>query len=161
MHLKEWWWRPHSKGKKDDDNKIEEGGGKDTPKSNLWLDRIEQLLKHSSMFNNYLTNYSRFTLISKEKLPIKLNMWDIKFYETENFHHYMRNLIGAMTLKGIDRDVFHLIFPWNFDKDILRWYDTLDRWRFTNWDDLCKKFKHQYPYNVDLPVTLEDLELIK
>jgi len=56
-------------------------------------------------------------------------MLDIKFHGTENPHQHVRNSISAMTLKGIDKDIFHIIFPSAFDKDVMRWYITMTRER--------------------------------
>jgi len=78
------------------------------------------------MFNNYFNEYKGFTSISKGKLPPEFTMADIKFHGTENPHHYMGNFVMAITLKGIDKFIFHLIFPWTFDKDVMRWYNTID-----------------------------------
>jgi len=41
-------------------------------------------------------------------------MSGIKFYGIENPHHHVRNFLSAITLKGIDKDIFHIIFPWMF-----------------------------------------------
>jgi len=54
------------------------------------VDHIEQLLKESSMFNNYFNNYVGFTYISIGKLPLKFSMPDIKFHETQNPNHHVR-----------------------------------------------------------------------
>ena len=44
-----------------------------------------------------------------------------------------------MILKGIDKDILYIIFPWTFDKDVMRWYNTVDPQKVTNRDDLCKE----------------------
>jgi len=31
-----------------------------------------------------------------------------------------------MIQKGIDEDIFDLIFSWAFDKDVMRWYNAVD-----------------------------------
>jgi len=85
------------------------------------VDHTEQLLKESSMFNNFYNDYVGFTTILKGKLPHKFTMPDIKFHGTENPNHHVRDFVSVMTLKGIDKDIFHLIFPWTFDKDAMRW----------------------------------------
>jgi len=95
-------------------------GGKDTPEIDLRLDHIEKLLKEFSIFNNYLTYYVGFTPIPKEKLPSKFTIPDLRFQGFENLLHYVKNFISAMTSKGIDRDIFHLIFSWTFDKDVMK-----------------------------------------
>jgi len=41
----------------------EEEKEKDTPKTNPRLDRIEQLLKQSSLFNGFFNDYEEFTSI--------------------------------------------------------------------------------------------------
>ena len=73
----------------------------------------------------------------------------------------MKNFISAMTLKGVDKDIFHLVFPWTFNKEVIRWYNTIDPLQVTNWDDLCNELLSQYSYNTDLPIMLRDLELLK
>jgi len=63
------------------------------------------------MFNNYFHDYAGFTSIPKGMLLPKFTMSNIKFHGTENPHHHVKNFISNMTLKGIDNDIFHLIFP--------------------------------------------------
>ena len=63
------------------------------------------------MFNNYFNDYTELTSIPKGKLPLKFTMPDIKFYGTENLHYHMMNFLTTMPLKGIDRDMFHIMFP--------------------------------------------------
>ena len=43
-----------------------------------------------------------------------------KFHTTENLHHHLRNFISSMTLKGFNRDIFHLVFLGTFNKDAMR-----------------------------------------
>jgi len=78
------------------------------------------------MFNNYLSDYEGFTSFPEWKLPPKFIMSNIKFHGTDNPNHHVRNFVSAMTLKGIDKDIFHIIFPWTFDKDVIRCYSTID-----------------------------------
>jgi len=78
------------------------------------------------MFNNYFSDYAGFTLVSKGKLSPKFTMPNIKFHETGNPNRHVWNFISAMTLNGIDRDIFHNIVSWTFDKDFMRWYNSMD-----------------------------------
>ena len=84
---------PQEKGKKpcnkggEDDKKIEENVEKSTPQTDPQVGQIDQLLKESFMFNNYLEDYVEFTSIPKEKLSTKLTMPDIKFHGNENPHY--------------------------------------------------------------------------
>jgi len=66
-----------------------------------------------------------------------------------------------MSLKRIDKDIFHLIFSLTFHKDVMRWYNTVNPWKVNNWDDMCKEFLCLYSYNADLSITSKDIELIK
>jgi len=68
----------------------------------------------------------------KENYPQKLTVSNIKFHGTKNPHHHVRNFRSAMTLKGINKDIFHIIFPWMFDKDVMRWYNTMDAQKVPN-----------------------------
>ena len=56
------------------------------------------MLKESYVFNN-----------SKRETTPKFTMPDM-FEGTENPLHCVKNFVSAMTLKGIDRDILHLIF---------------------------------------------------
>ena len=135
--------------------------GKCTPSTDPRIDCIEQLLKKSSIFDNYFTDYARLTFIPKGKLLLKFTKSDIKFHMTHNPHHHFRNFISTMILKGIGNDIFHVIFPPIFDKDVIRWYNVVDPRKIMNWDDFVKEFLHQYSSDIDLQVTLRDFELIK
>ena len=90
------------------------------------MDRTKQLLKESSLFNNYFNSYTGFSLFPKGKLSLKFTMPYVKFHETKNPFHHARNFLNAMTLKGTETDIFYIIFPYTFDKDAVRWYNTID-----------------------------------
>ena len=45
-----------------------------------------------------------------------------------------------MTVKGINQDIFHIICPWTFEEDMMRWYNIVDPQKVTNWNDLHKEF---------------------
>ena len=92
------------------------------------------------MFNGCFNNYAGFTSISKGKLLPKLMMPNIKFHGTENSYHHVSDFISAMALKGIDKNIFHLIFLWTFYKGIMRWYNTIDPWKVANYEDLYREF---------------------
>jgi len=85
-------------------------------------------------------------------------MLNIKFHRTENPLHHVSNFTSVMTLKGIGKDIFHIIFP-PFDKDVMRRYNAVDPQKLINWDDLNKDFLHRYSYNADLPITLKNLKM--
>jgi len=113
------------------------------------------------MFNNYFNDYVGLILIPIGKLPPKFTVLDIKFHGTKNPYHYLRNFVSAMALKGIDKDISYIIFPWTFNKDVMRWYNAVDLRKVMNWDNHHREFLHQQSYNAGLPITLKDLELIK
>ena len=35
------------------------------------------------------------------------------------------NFLQAITLKGIDKDIFHIICPWTFINDVMRSYNAM------------------------------------
>jgi len=84
----------------------------------------------------------RGSLQSQRKITPKFIKPNIKFHGTENPHHRTRSFLSAIILKGIDKDIFHIIFPSKFDKDAMKWYNIVDPQKVTNWDDLCKEFLH-------------------
>jgi len=53
----------------------------------------------------------RFTSIPNGKLHLKFTVPDIKVYGIENPCHPVGNLVSAMIPKGINKVIFHLIFP--------------------------------------------------
>ena len=86
---------------------------------------------------------------------------NIKFHGTENPNYHVRKFISAITLDGIDKNIFHIIFLWIFDKEVMKWYNIIYPRKVMNWNDLGKKFLRQYSYNADLLITPRDFELIK
>jgi len=64
-------------------------------------------------------DYTRFTQIPKGKLAFKFITLDIKLHRTENPQHDIRSLIGFITLKGVEKDILHIIFPYAFDKQLI------------------------------------------
>jgi len=123
----------HKEGKGGMQNRKEELE-KSNPKVILRIELIEQLLKESSIFNNYFNDHVKFTSVPKGKLPPKFNVSNIKFHGTENLHHHMKNFVSVRTLKGTDKDILYFRFPWTFDKDVIIWYTTLNPRKAVNYD---------------------------
>ena len=71
------------------------------------------------MFNNYSKDCEGFTSIPKGKLHPKFMILDIKSHGTKNPHHHVRDFLNATTLKGIDKNIFHVIFCWTLNKDVM------------------------------------------
>ena len=63
----------------------------------------------------------------KASHPSNFMVQDTKFHGIENPHHHVKNFISVTTLKEIDKDIFHITFPWTFEKDVMRWHNTIDR----------------------------------
>jgi len=103
-----------------------------TPQADPHIDHIEKRLKESSMFNIYFNDCVGFTSIPKWKLPLKFTMLDIKFNRTKILITCMRNFVSAMTLKRIDKDIFHFILPFTFENDVMRLYNTMGPRKVTN-----------------------------
>jgi len=78
------------------------------------------------MFNNYSSDYAGFISIPKGMLPPKFTMSDINFHRIKNPHHVMRTFVSDMTLKRIDKDMIHIVFPWTFDKDVMGLFNVAD-----------------------------------
>jgi len=101
---------------------------------------VEMEYQHLKLnFTNYFNDYPWFTSIPKGKF-LKIHLPNIKFHGIENPNHYVSNFVSAMTLKGIDKDIFHIIFLWKFNEDVMRWYNVVDSGKVKNWDDLCEEF---------------------
>ena len=78
------------------------------------------------MFSNYINDYAGFTTTTRGKLLLKFTIPDIKFHGSKYPHHHVRNFLSAMILKGIDNDIFHIVIPWMFIMDLIRWYNIVD-----------------------------------
>jgi len=52
-----------------------------------------------------------FTSLTKEKLPLKFTTPDLNIQGTKNPCHHVMDFISVMTLKGLDKDIVHIIFP--------------------------------------------------
>ena len=79
------------------------------------------------MLNHDFNNHKGVNSITKGKLPLKFTMPYIKFNGTENPYHHMKNFLSTLSLKGINKDIFHVTFLWTFDKDVTSWYNLVDR----------------------------------
>jgi len=78
------------------------------------------------MSNNYFIDHTGFTSILKGKLPLKFTLSDIKLHEIEKSTHHMKNIVGTTTLKEINTNIFYIMFPRTFDREVMRWYNTID-----------------------------------
>lgn len=114
------------------------------------------------MFKDSYSQYDNYTAAPKGRVPAKFVLSDyLKFTEIENPHHHVKSFLNVMAIKGIEKDAFHMLFPWTFSPEVTRWYHALDSQKTSSWDELCREFITQYSCNTEAPFTIRDLEMIK
>ena len=42
-----------------------------------------------------------------------------------------------------------------------RWFLKLDDFRVRSWEDICREFHNHYKYNLEVDITMRDLETMK
>lgn len=137
---------------------------KDIPKtkSDKRVEKLEEVLRNSTLFNEHFLNEETWTVDLKGKVPEKVDPSDLpKFSGTKNPCNYMRNFLSFMALKGIDAQIYPNLFPLTLIKYASTWYGTLPSVKAKNWNTLKKEFHTQYNYNLKLEMTQWKLEVTK
>lgn len=126
------------------------------------MEKYLKMFEASPMFKDSFSQYDNYVTQPKSTVPIKFSVPEsVRFTRVEYPHHHVKSFLHYMAAKGIERDVFHLVFPWTFNQDVTMWYHALDAQKTNSWDELCREFINQYSCNTEAPFTLLDLEMIK
>lgn len=153
----------NTEAENDEDNRSVRSHAQDPPDN--FRQEMEQFMKRvksSPAFKDSYPHYDDYIPASKGKVPVKFSLPEyLKFTGLEDPHHHVKGFLNIMAAKGLDKEAFHLVFPWSFSPEVTQWYHSLDPQKTNSWEELCREFLNQYSCNTEAPFTIRDLELYK
>ena len=105
-------------------------------------------------------DYADLTLDEEDDpLPPKFKFPNMKKYSgTDDLHLYMKQYVTYMKATGLSKMQTTKQFPMSLEGAPIRWYYTLDSHAQADWNEICAAFIKQYGLNVQLEVSLRDLQ---
>ena len=109
------------------------------------------------------SDYTDLTLDEEDDpLPPKFKLPKIKKYSGINdLHLHLKQYVTYMKATGLSKMQITKQFPISLEGTLIRWYYALDPHVQADWNELCTKFIKQYSLNVQLDVSLRDLQNTK
>ena len=109
-----------------------------------------------------LMDYDSLSLFPNARLPPKFKMPTLdKFDGTGCLKSHVKMYMRAMQPLGTTEEVLAQMFQNTLTRAALRWFLNLDDARARNWEDICREFHKQYKYNIEVDITMRDLETTK
>ena len=96
------------------------------------------------------------------QLPPKFKMPKMDFFDgTRNPKNHLKQYVLSMKPLGLTKEKIILCFPQTLSGVAVQWYLSLENAKMNDWNKMTKAFVQQYSYNVQLDVSLRDLETTK
>ena len=101
-------------------------------------------------------------LKGKANLPDKFSANDIpKFKSTDNPKYHLKNFRATMAIKGVELELYPVVFPMSLEPDCQKWYYSLKEHQTCTWEAVARAFMEQYQPNIQLQTTLRELEVLR
>lgn len=120
--------------------------------------QMQMMMKENGM--NAPMDYTDLNLDEEDDpLPPKYRFLNMKKYSgTDDPHLHLKQYATYMKATGLSRVQIIKQFPMSLEGAPIRWYYALDPHVQSDWNELCIAFVKQYGLNVQLEVSLRDLQ---
>ena len=123
------------------------------------LEKIESVLHKTSKIDGYLFNLKNMCPYPDIRLPKNFKFPDMdKFDGTGNPVMHLRMFVGTLQPVDLESRMFYNLFHRTLTGAAAQWFLSLEDSKTRNWEDIMDAFVAQYNYNIQLDVTLRDLE---
>ena len=123
------------------------------------LNKLENVLRKSKGFDDYLLDIEGLFQAPKVPLPEKFKMPDMnKFDGTGNPKSHLRLYASVLQPFGLKTEHFAMLFARTLIRAAQDWYLSVEPSVIRDWDGLARAFVAQYIYNESLDITIRDLE---
>ena len=96
-----------------------------------------------------------------DRLPGKFVMNDLsKFTGNEDPLVHVKAFKGQMTLKGVGKDFWPLVFPHSLGPVVQSWFYALDPKKVQTWEDITIAFAEQFKDNTEARASMRTLEVL-
>ena len=124
--------------------------------------KIESLVSKVTNQENYFDTSMEDNLKGNANLPAKFPANDIpKFKSTDNPKYHLKNFRATMAIKGVELDLYPVVFPMSLEPVCQKWYYSLKEHQTNTWEAVARAFMEQYQPNIQLQTTLRELEVLR
>ena len=143
-----------------DANKKEQS--KETNEMLQETEKMKGMLKRFQGMEDYMLDIKGLCPFSDVQLPPKFKMPKMDSFDgTGNPKNHLKQYVLAMKLLGLTKEQIILCFPQTLSGVALQWYLSWEKAKMNDWNKMAETFAQQYSYNVQLDVSLRDLEITK
>ena len=130
-------------------------------KINERINKMEEMIKKARKMED-LMDYQSLSLFPSVRLPPKFKMPSLdKFDRTGCPKSHLKMYMRVMQPLGATEEILAQMFQNTLTRATFRWFFNLDDAKARSWEDICRKFHNQYKYNIEVDVTMRDLETTK
>ena len=135
---------------------------KETKEMSQEIEKMKGMHKRSQDMKDYMLDIKGLCLFPDVQLPPKFKMPKMDSFDgTGNPRNCLKQYILAIKPLGLTNEQIILCFPWTLSGVALQWYLSLENAKLNDWNKMAEAFVQQYSYNVQLDVSLRDLETTK
>ena len=125
-------------------------------------EKMKGMLKRFQGMEDYMLDIKGLCPFSDVQLPPKFKMPKMDSFDgTGNLKNHLKQYVLAMKLLGLTKEQIILCFPQTLSGVALQWYLSWEKAKMNDWNKMAETFAQQYSYNVQLDVSLRDLEITK
>lgn len=123
------------------------------------LTKLEESLKRQEKVAATGVDMEKLCFFPNAELPDRFKPidWE-KFDGTGDPKAHLQTYVGTLSMYGIEKDAMAQMFRQTLKGSALRWFFTLDDSRKKSWDDIGAAFVAHYNYNIQLEMTVRELE---
>ena len=130
-------------------------------KINERINKMEEMIKRDRKMED-LMDYQSLSLFPNVRLPPKFKMPTLdRFDGIGCLKSHLKMYMRTMQPLGATKKLLAQIFQNTLTRATLRWFLNLDDARARSWEDIYHEFQNQYKYNIEMDVTMRDLETAK
>ena len=123
--------------------------------------QMQSMMKEKGLATSM--DYSDLSLDGEgDPLHLKLKFPNMKKYSgTDDPHLHLKQYTTYMKSTGLTKAQIVQQFPMSLEGTPIHWYYTLEAHVQSNWEELCAAFIKQYGLNIQLEVSLRELQNTK
>ena len=135
---------------------------KETKEMSQEIKKMKGVLKRSQGMEDYMLDIEELCPFLDVQLPPKFKMPKMDSFDCiGNLKNHLKQYALAMKPLGLTMEKIILCSFRTFSGVALQWYLSLENVKMNDWNKTVEAFAPQYSYNVQLDVSLRDLETTK
>jgi len=123
------------------------------------MDEVKKSMLQYNKDGEHVLNIDELCIFPRARLPTNFKMLDIcKLSGTGNPKTHLMAYTGTLHPMGLSDEILAQLFHYFLSDVALEWFFSLEAAKKKTWEGICRSFTKQYAYNVQIEVTIRDLE---